>query len=170
MLYKHLITKTTLTDISTNRTLNIVVYHQTITTHTHTHTHTQWHAHTSLHSSTQVQQLINYINNTKLSLSSHPPTTCLLLLPGPLMFSPPPFLPPPSPYPYASIYIQQPHTGTPFFRFYWKIWANRTVFSWDLNWDDVGTFLKGEPAYNAGRVNPTESEMVVSWFGLVVKL
>ena len=53
---------------------------------------------------------------------------------------PPPF-PPPSPYPYASIYIQLPHRDTDFFRFYRKAWANK-VFSCDLNWDSVGTFLR----------------------------
>ena len=53
--------------------------------------------------------------------------------------SPPP--PPPSPYPYASIYIQLPHTDTPFFRFHRKACANK-VFSCDLNCDSVGTFLR----------------------------
>ena len=52
---------------------------------------------------------------------SEPPTLCLLLLPYLSCYLPPPFLPP-SPYPYASIYIQQPHTDTSFFRFYWKGW------------------------------------------------
>ena len=45
---------------------------------------------------------------------------------------PPPF-PSPSPYPYASIYIQVTHTDTHFFRFYRKAWANKKVFSCDLN-------------------------------------
>ena len=51
-------------------------------------------------------------------------------------------LPPPFPYPYASIYIQLPHTDTPSFRFYRKAWANKKVFSCGLNWDSVGTFLR----------------------------
>ena len=46
-LYKQLITKGTLAYISTNKTLNIVVYHynleNNIYTHTHTHTHTHMH-------------------------------------------------------------------------------------------------------------------------------
>ena len=53
--------------------------------------------------------------------------------------------PRPPPYSCASIYIQKPHTHTPFFRqstrFYWKAWANK-VFRWDWNWDNVGTFLR----------------------------
>ena len=53
----------------------------------------------------------------------------------------PPLFPPLSLYPYASIYIQLPHTDTPFFRFYRKAWANK-VFSCDLNWNSIGTFLK----------------------------
>ena len=48
--------------------------------------------------------------------------------------------PRPPPCSCASVYIQQPHTDTPFFRhsswFYWKAWANKTVFRWDLNWDN----------------------------------
>ena len=40
-----------------------------------------------------------------------------------LMLSPSLRFLPPSPYPYASIYIQQPHTAdTSFFRCYWKGW------------------------------------------------
>ena len=52
-------------------------------------------------------------------------------------------LPPLLPFPLSlSIYIQQPHTDIHFFRFYWKAWANKKVFSCDLNWDTVGTFLR----------------------------
>ena len=81
-------------------------------------THT--HAHTSLRSSTQIQPLINDLNNnTKL-----PPFLAWISH----SLSPSSFLPPPPPYPYASIYSQQPHTETPFFTFYWKAWANK-VFS-----------------------------------------
>ena len=80
-------------------------------------------------------------NDTNLNLSFHPPNPCLLLLPRSLMLSPSPFTPP-SPYPYASIYIQLPHTDTDFFRFYRKTLANKKVFSCDLNWDSVGTFLR----------------------------
>ena len=71
-------------------------------------------------------------NNTNLNLSYRPPNPCLLLLPRSLMLYRPRF-PFPSPYPYASIYIQLPHTDTPFFRFYRKAWANKKVFSCDLN-------------------------------------
>ena len=100
----------------------------TTTTHTHTDIHTQWHAHTSLRSSTHttINKILMISNNdTNLNLSFHPPNPCLLLLPRSLMLFPslPPF-PPPSPYPYASIYIQLPHTNTPFFRFYRKALAN----------------------------------------------
>ena len=80
-------------------------------------------------------------NNTNLNLSFHPPNPCLLLLPRSHMLSPSP-IPSPSPYPYASIYIQLPHTDTDFFRFYRKAWANKKVFSCDLNCDSVGTFLR----------------------------
>ena len=59
-LYKQLMTKTTLAYISTDRTLNIVVYHYHLAndnyihihhshTHTHTHTHTRTHARTHAH-------------------------------------------------------------------------------------------------------------------------
>ena len=71
-------------------------------------------------------------NDTNLNLYFHPPNPCLLLLPRSLMLSPSPF-PPPSPYLYASIYIQLPHKGTPFFRFYRKALAKKKVFSCDLN-------------------------------------
>ena len=69
-------------------------------------------------------------NDTNLNLSFDPPNPCLLRLPRSLMLS---TSPPPHPYPYASIYIQVPHTDTPFFRFYRKAWANKKVFSCDLN-------------------------------------
>ena len=70
-------------------------------------------------------------NDTNLNLSFHPPNLCLLLLPRSLMLSlsRPPFPPTLS----LSIYIQPPHTNTPFFRFYRKAWANKKGFSCDLN-------------------------------------
>ena len=71
-------------------------------------------------------------NNTNLNLSYHPPNPCLLLLPN-LSCSPPHLFPSPTPYPRASLYIQLPHTDTDFFIFYWKAWANKKVFSCDLN-------------------------------------
>ena len=82
-------------------------------------------------------------NNTSLNLSYQPPNLCLLLLPRSLILPPPPPSPFPFhfPYPYASIYIQLLHTHTYFFRFYRKACANK-VFSCDLNWDSVGTFLR----------------------------
>ena len=58
----------------------------------------------------QCSQILMITNNTNLNLSLHPPNPCLLLLPRSLMLSPSPHFPPPSPYPYASIYIQLPHT------------------------------------------------------------
>ena len=79
--------------------------------------------------------------DTNLNLSFRPPSPCLLLLPRSLMLSPS-SLPSPSPYPYASIYSQLPHTDTSFFRFYRKALASKKVFSCDLNWDSVGTFLR----------------------------
>ena len=115
-------TKTILTCISRNRTLDIVIYHYCLSNnnYTHTHTHARTHAqrtvedcaHTNLGSSAQIQQLISDLNNnnTKLSLSSHPPTPCLLLLPGSLMLSPSPLTSLLSLSAYASIYIQQPHS------------------------------------------------------------
>ena len=72
---------------------------------------------------------------TNLNLSYHPPNPCLLLLPRSLMLSP-------SPLPYVPIYIQLSHTDTDFFRFYRKAWANKKFFRCDLNWDNVGTFLR----------------------------
>ena len=92
-LYKHLITKTTLTYISANKTLNIAVYHYRLSNNnyiyvclsvylslSHTHTHARTHAHPNLRSSTQIQQLINDLdNNTKFSLSSHQPLSCTML-------------------------------------------------------------------------------------------
>ena len=75
-------------------------------------------------------------------VSTTTPTPCLLLLLGSLSCSLPPHFLPPSPYPYASIYIQQPHTDTSFFRFYWKAWAKKKGFSRDLNWENVGIFFR----------------------------
>ena len=60
-------------------------------------------------------------NDTNFKLSFHSPNPCPLPLPSP-------------PYPYASIYIQLPHTDTPFFRFYRKAWANRKENSGRLTW------------------------------------
>ena len=104
------------------------------------HTHIQWHAHTSLCLSTHttINKILMISNNdTNLNLFFHPPNLCLLLLTRSLMLSPSPL---PSPLA-LSIYIQLPHTDTPFFRVYRKAWANK-VFSCNLNWDSVGTFLR----------------------------
>ena len=98
MLYKHLITKTTLTDISTNRTLNTVVYHLplTITTHTHTHRLTCAHQSPFVHSGITINKLYQQQHQTESVFSpTHP-------VPPPLAWTshaltpppPPPFLPP----------------------------------------------------------------------------
>ena len=82
--------------------------------------------------------MISNNDTNRIRLFTHP--TCASFSCLDLSCSLPP--PPPSPYPYASIYIQLPHTDTPFFRLYRKAWANKKVFSCDLNWNSNGTFLK----------------------------
>ena len=84
-------------------------------------------AHTNLRSSTQIQKLINN-QYSFLNLS------CSLSLPAPL-----PIHVHPSTF--------HSHTQTHLFfrqstRFYWKAWVNKKVFRWDLNWDNVGAFLR----------------------------
>ena len=98
MLYKHLITKTTLTDISTNRTLNIVVYHLPSNnnyTHTHTHTHRVTCAHQSpfVHSGTKINKWYQQQHQTESVFSpTHPVPPSLAWTSHAL--TPPPFLPP----------------------------------------------------------------------------
>ena len=80
-------------------------------------------------------------NNNNLNLSYHPPNPCLLLLPRSLILSPPP--PSLSTFPirmHPSTF--NCHTHRDFLRFYRKACANKKVFSCDLNWDSVGTFLR----------------------------
>ena len=49
-------------------------------------------------------------------------------------------------YIYIHLHSTATHTCTFFSekstRFYWNAWANKKVFRWDLNWDNVGTFLR----------------------------
>ena len=137
-------TKTTLTSISTKRTLNIVlcslplsvITHQTITLYLIymymciTYTHSDMRAPVST-------RPLRYSN--KWSTRTSPNWVCLLTpypVPQSLAWISH-ALPSPFPYPYASIYIQQPHTHTLFSRqstrFYWKAWENK-VFRWDLQW------------------------------------
>ena len=121
-LYKQLTTKTTLAYISTNRTLNIVVYCYHLANNNYTHTHSLslslslslclslslsvslslclslslWHVCTSPRSSTQIQLLLNDQKKVLSTTSSN--WICLLYTPvmsGSLMLSPPlptPFL------------------------------------------------------------------------------
>ena len=83
-LYKHLITKTTLTYISANKTLIIIALITIIASRT---------THTSLRSSTHttINKILMISNNdTNLNLSFHPTNPCLLLLLRSLMLSPSP--------------------------------------------------------------------------------
>ena len=69
------------------------------------------------------------------------PSSCLDL--------PPPSMPPSivwislpttHPMPPSLVWISPP-PPPPYTGFYWRAWANRKVLRWDLNWDNVGTFL-----------------------------
>ena len=128
-LYKQLMTKTTLTYISTNRTLNIVVYHYHLANNIYTHAqHTC--APVSPCSPTQIQLVTECYSQQQQQIESVFSTIHSLapfLLPVSLMLSPHLL-----PIHMHSSTFNKLCTDTPHFfrqmtKFYWKAWASRKV-------------------------------------------
>ena len=99
--------------------------------------------------STQIQLLNDWCSQHHQSPSSHLPTLCPHLLSGSLMLPSPPH-PTPNPALYLSICIclhstghkQTCHLFFPSTWFCWKACTHRKVLRWDLNWGNVGTFIR----------------------------